>query len=156
MGDIYIYSKLLDTAPSNIIYCKGAKLSYALKQLTKTDSLANSFSLAEAQTSGIENPKLVLTGYIDTNNLTSNSIKQTDILKLLKTPYDGTSDTEIRIYVETGKGTTVGTNKTYLYGFDGTTTYVKVIIDSVDVSIDPSNSAYGHVWVYNINMTETL
>ena len=156
MGDIFIYSKLLDTAPSNQIYCKGASLTYALKQLTKTDALANSFTLAEAQTSGIENPKLVLTGYIDTNNLTSNSIKQTDILKLLKTPYDGTSNTEIRIFAETGKGILVGTNKTYLYGFDGTTNYIKVIIDSIDISIDPSNSAYGHLWVYNMNLTETL
>ena len=131
------------------IIMKGASLKYGTKTLNRTTPLTGSFSLAETQVSGFENPKLVLTGFIDTNDTSSNIITQSLMLQLLQNRYDGTSATTISLVCVTGN------TDTYLLASDYTTQSIKVVIESFDISIDPSDSDLGHLWTYTLNLVET-
>lgn len=144
--DIQITSDLLTP---NTISLRGADLKYAFKPLTKTNPLTNSYSLAETQTNGFENPKIIIKGYIDTNNLSDSLIQQKHLLTLAKNEYDGTESTSIYLTVKTGK------QDEALLAIDGTTETIKVCVEAFDIGID-TDSDLAHFWVYKLTLVETV
>lgn len=136
------------------IIMRGARLSYAFKPLTRVTPNTNAFALTEAQITGYENPKIIVTGYIDTNDTTSDIITQSLLLQLSKNEYDGTDSKQITLTVNTGD------NPTYLIGTESSTSQatsqsIKVIIESFNLNIDPSDNDLGYLWTYTLNLVET-
>ncbi|WP_298753003.1 hypothetical protein [uncultured Arcobacter sp.] len=158
--DIYLTAPYL--SPSTI-YLRGANMTYGFRPLTRTTPNTNSFSLAETQTAGFENPKILIGGYIDTDNLSPSTIQHSSLLALAKNPYDGTSNTEINLIITTGK------NSVPLYSTDavsipsGSSIYtttassstIKVVVESFDLGAKPSSSKYGHLVNYKLTFVET-
>jgi len=143
--DIELTSDLLTP---NTISLRGASLKYAFKPLTKTNPLTNSFEIAETQTNGFENPKIIIHGYIDTNNLTDDLVQQKHLLALAKNEYDGTESTSIYLTVKTGK------EDEALLAMNGTTETIKVCVEAFDIGID-TESDLAHFWVYQLTLVET-
>jgi hypothetical protein len=144
--DIILSGEFL--SPSTI-YCRGASLTYGFKPLTRTTPLVNSFKLAETMVTGFENPKIVLSGYIDTNNLKSSTIQHSSLLSIAKNEYDGTEEKSLYLTVVTGK------NDAPLYATDATTSTIKVAVESFDIVIDTKDSDLAHFWRYTLNLVET-
>lgn len=135
-------------SPSTIA-CKGATLQYSFKPLTKTNPLANSYALAETQTAGFENPRITITGYIDTNNLQSSDIQHSSLLELAKNKYDGTSATAITLTAITG------TSDTPLLASDASTTSIRVVVEGFNCVLSVRDADLAHLWNYTLNLVET-
>lgn len=131
------------------IYLKGATLTYTFKHNIRADPTVNNSDIVEVQTAGYENPRIVITGFIDTNNLSSSDIQHKHLLSLAKQDYDGTSSTEITLTVRTGD------SDEPLYASDGTTNTINVVVESFTLRLSAQDSKYGHLWQYTLNLIET-
>lgn len=137
------------------IKMNGAEVTYAFKPLTRTVPLATSFDLSETQVSGYENPRLVISGYIDTENIPANGITMPLLRDLAKVEYDGSEETSVYLNISVGS-----INKKYLIGAKSETDWdtdqnIKVIIESFNIKMASSESRYAYFWNYSINLVET-
>jgi len=144
--DIILTGDFLSTTT---VYCRGATVKYGFKPLTRTTPLTNSFGLAETMMAGYENPKIIITGYIDTNSMPSGTISQKLLLEMAKNHYDGTEANSLYLSVKTGK------SDEPLYATDTTTDTVKVVVENFDISIDTKDSDLAHFWRYTLSLVET-
>ncbi len=145
--DIILKASFL--TPSTI-YCKGARLTYGFKPLTRTTPLTNSYALAETQVAGFENPKIKIQGFIDTNKLASSNIQHTSLLALAKNQYNtNDSDTHVELEVLTGS------SDSPLYATDGSTSSIRVAVESFNIKLG-TDSDLAHFWAYDLNLVETL
>ena len=128
---------------------QGATISYAWKNLTRTTPLTNQFTLGETQMAGYENPKIVVKGYIDTNQSTSNVVTQSLLLDFAKIPYDATASNSITFSVSTGS------TSAYLRNAANTANSLKVVIENFNIDIDAGDAELGHLWNYTMTLVET-
>lgn len=149
--DIYLTNPTINSG--NPVYLKGASLTYAFKPLTRVDPLANAFDIGEVQIAGWENPKVIIRGYINVNQLDSSTIQQSSLLAFAKNQYDGTAGTATSLLVKSG--TESSTWNGYLYANDATTSTIRVSVESFDISVDAGDSDEGHLWDYTLNLVET-
>ena len=139
---------------STAVVLNGANATYTFKPLTRTAPLATAFTLSEAQVSGYENPRIVIRGYIDTNNIPTNGITMPLLRDFAKVNYDGTNNTAIYLTLFAGKA------PVYAVGAESTTAWtssqtIKVIVESFNISMDNSDSDLAHFWTYSLNLVET-
>lgn len=128
---------------------RGATVKYAWKNLTRTTPLTNQFSIAETQMAGFENPKIIVTGYIDTNKYPAIAVTQPYLIQFASLAYDNTAATTILFSVSTG------TSNVYLRNWDNSSNAIQVVIENFSVDIDAGDSNYGHLWRYTMTLVET-
>ena len=133
----------------NPVSFKGATITYGWKNLTRVTPLTNQFSLSEAQITGFENPKITVTGFIDTNDTTANVVTQPLLIAFSKIPYDGTVPNTISFSVSTGN------KSVYLRNTDDDANSIKVMVESFNLNIDAGDSDLGYLWRYTLQLVET-
>ena len=131
----------------------GVEVTYSWGNLTKTDPIPGKYDITEAENGGFENPKIIIRGNFDVEDISSNEITQ-DLLVNFATLR---STTPISLSVATGsspvylKGRPSGGYET-----DGAQTLqnsISIQINSFDIKIDTSSET-GRFWTYSINCTE--
>lgn len=127
----------------------GATLQYVWKSLTRADPLTNSFTVNEAQTAGFENPRMSITGFVNTDDSGINIVTQSLLQDFASVPYDGTSATATTLSVSTG------ITNTFVKNYNNTNDNVRVIIDSFNMTVDAADSKLGHFWRYSLQLIET-
>ena len=153
MTDITLQSTGINSGTT--VTLNGASVKYAFKPLTRTTPYATSFTLSESQISGFENPKIIVTGYIDVNNIPTNGITMPLLRDFALNRYDGTEAKSIYLKIKSGR-----INPKYLVGTASSTSWstdqtIKVIVESFDISMASSDSDYAHFWTYTLNLVET-
>jgi len=138
----------------NEVSLLGAKLTYSYNNLTRSAPLVNKFELVETQYAGFENPKINISGFIDTNSTDTNLISQKYLIDFAKIKYDNTTPNTLYLKVNTGD------KPTYLIGAESTTAattsqYVKVVINDFKIDIDAKDSDVAYLWRYSLTLTET-
>lgn len=134
----------------NTVRLKGALLTYTWNNLTRTTPLTGQFTLAETQVTGFENPKLVVSGYIDTNDLDSNIINQSLLQDFAKIEYQS-ADIDTAIYLTVSTGIV----PTWLKNYNHSEDFVKVVIENFNMTVDAGDSEEGHFWRYTLTLVET-
>lgn len=131
------------------------KVDFSWKNMSDVNPIEASYDIVESNYSGFENPKIVISGRLDVDNLGSNEISQ----KYLVDFSTLRSTTPITLTVETGNNSTAlqgrpssGYNTS---GANSLSNSLKIQIDSFDVSIKGSDSDLGHNWSWTINAHET-
>lgn len=132
---------------------QGATLNYVWKSLTRATPLTNKFDINEAQISGFENPRITVTGFIDTNDNSANVVTQSLLQDFASNKYDG--DTNATTGTATRLSVSTGTSNTYLKNYDNSADDVIVIVDSFNMTVDASDSDLGHFWRYTLTLIET-
>lgn len=152
--DIILQSQAIDSDKQ--YKCAGAKVSYQFNHITKTSALTNSNSLATSQTAGFQNPKIVITGYINTNDTSGSYLTQRELLMFAQQNYDNSDSTAIYLRVNAGE------QPVYLISSENpesnnitTDQKVKVVVESFNMRIDASESKSAHFWNYSITLVET-
>ena len=148
MTDITLTNPLINSG--NPVYLRGATLSYSFKPLTRTTPITGSDSLSETQCSGIDNPKINITGYIDVDCTDINLISQSLLLAFAKNQYDGTVDKTISLSV------TTGSSDVYLRNTDDDANSLKVVMENFSINMSSSGSKYAGFWNYSMTLVETL
>lgn len=137
------------------VLLKGAKLTWNFKQLTRTTPLTNQFTLVETQVAGFENPKIVINGIIDANDTTANVVSQKLLRDFMIEPYSGTTPP-----TPTYLKVSVGSQPLYIVGTKSTTAptteqTIKVVVESISIAADASDSYEGHYIPYVLTLVET-
>ena len=127
----------------------GSTLTYAWRNTTRATPLTSKFDIAEAQITGYENPRITITGFIDTDSDEENIVTQSLLQDFAKVKYDGTDAKSIYLSVSTGR------NSTFIKDYTHTNNYIKVVIENFNLTIDAADSDFGHLWRYTINLVET-
>ena len=129
---------------------QGATLNYAWQNLTRTTPLTGQFTIAETQVSGYENPKIVITGFIDTNQSTTNIVTQSLLQDFASVAYQsGDSDTHITLSVSTGS------TNTFLKDYNHSNDSVRVVVENFNLTLDAADADLGHLWRYSLTLVET-
>jgi hypothetical protein len=139
---ITLTSTAFSGASTRKVYASALRVSH--KKNNTVAPLENGTAAAYVQTNSYENPRYVLDNVMlqsDTGYLT-----YTDVLTLLRTKYGVTNAPTITI--------AYGTAST-LVGVDGTTTAIKVILDSADFSFDTRDSKDARLPVGTLTFIET-
>jgi hypothetical protein len=123
------------------IYCDAVQVSG--KRVVETKPNANIDGPVEAQTLAFENPKYVLRGIRFSPDLTTLTYEQ--VLSLYKLKYTGSNAPTMSV--------TYGTRT--LKAVDGTSTNIKVILESFDYPIDARDSANGYLPTGSLVFVET-
>jgi len=139
----------------NAVVLNGASIRYSWKNLSSTNPIPGKYDITETEYSGFENPKIVITGHFDVDNLDSNELTQKFLIDFATLR----SETPITLTVSTGLTSTtyLGGRPTDGYKTDGTNTLsnsINIAIDSFDIVID-SSADKGHLWSYTITCHET-
>jgi len=134
-----------------------ADVSWAWKNITKSAPVEGKYDISEVEQGGFENPKLELTGYIDTDSNASNTLTQALLMDFLQAD-NTTNKTTLTI-------TCVGEDETaeYLkgrpsagYSIGGAyTNSLKVQLETASLKFGTMSSKEGRVWTYKLTMTES-
>ena len=133
----------------NPIYLRGITLNYTFKPLTRVTPNVNSFALAEGQYAGFQNPRIIINGVINTNNLTSSTIQHTSLLAFSKVQYDGSDSTATTLAVLTGNANAP------LYAANATTSTIRVFVENFNCVLGTTSSDLAHLWNYTLSLSET-
>ena len=145
--DIYLTNTNINSG--NAVYLRGASVKYSWKNLTRTTPLTNQFTLSESQITGFENPRIIISGFIDTNSTDTDVITQELLIQFAKIQYDATTANSIYLTIESG------TKPTYLKNADLDGNSIKVIIEDFNIDFSASDSNEGHLWRYTLTLVET-
>ena len=131
----------------------GADFSFVWKNLTNRDPAPTSYDIVEAHYAGFENPTLVINGYIDVDNVLSNTITQSLLMDYAQVK---TGDTKLVITHGVTGGTILKGRPTAGYSIGGTyTDYVLIQIDGFNYAGSAQESREGHFVRYSIQAHET-
>jgi len=132
-----------------------ASVKYGWKNITNTDPITGKYDIVEAEYSGFENPRIVISGHFDVDSMLTSGITQ-EILTEFATIR---SITPISLSIPTGETPTYLKGRpTAGYETDGDMTMLDTInvqIDSFDLNISGVSSDKGRNWDYTITCHET-
>jgi hypothetical protein len=135
------------------VILQGVSVSLAWSNLSKVDPIPGKYDITESDYAGFENPKIVIEGHFDVDDISSNELTQ----ELLVNFATLRSTTPISLSVPTGSSPTYLKGRpTAGYETDGSQTLlntIKIQIDSFNISLNTS-SELGRFWSYSINCTE--
>jgi len=138
------------------VILEGAKVNYAWKNITSVDPITGKYDIVEAEYSGFENPRVVIAGHMDVDDMLSSGITQ----ELLTEFATLRSTTAISLSVPSGATPTYLKGRpTAGYETDGDMTMLNTIsvrIESFSIGLDGFNSDKGRSWTYQITCHETL
>ncbi len=119
-------------------------VSVGLRKNITVQAPENGDNLGYVQTQSYENPRYAIRGVHFTG--ASGTLTYADVLNLIKLKYGDVAAPTLTV--------TYGTTST-LVGSDGTSTAIKVILESCDFPIDVSDSKNGYMPVATLNFVET-
>jgi len=142
------YVKIVHTSltPTEVkVYCNQVTTSW--RNNTDKKPNANGTTAVEINTKSFENPTYRLQG-VHFKLSDTTSLQYAQLISLSKLKYDGTNAPVLKVNYGSGTGYN-------LVGSDGTSTSIKVIIDSWDFPLDVSSSLNANVPIGSISLTET-
>jgi hypothetical protein len=128
-----------------------SKVSYSWKNLLKVTPSPQKFDTIQGDLSGWENPRIVIEGFFDIDDLDTNEVRQAHLINLAKVQYTGSTATTSTLAVYAGNSAT----ETNLLAADASTSTVKVLVDSFSIDFDAVSSEKGHIWRFTLSLIET-
>ena len=133
------------------------KFTYTWKNLINADpvpqkqlSSTRKFGIAEVDVAGFENPRIIIEGVINVDNIEANEITVPLIQDFCKIKFDGTITTAIKVIIKSGAGDT----HVSLPDYKGGTSQIYCLVESFTVDPDQGSQML-HIWRYTINLVET-
>ena len=135
----------------------GANVTYAWKNMTRTNSVAGKYDIAEATFAGFESPTITVTGTIPIDLSITNHMTQTMLVNFATCKV---GDTTLKVTAGKTGGTILSGRPTAGYETDGAQTLdtngIKVQIVSFTINFSASETLEGEGWNYSITMVETI
>jgi hypothetical protein len=139
---VTLTSTAFSGSSTRTVRCQSVQVG--LKKNNEVKPIDNGTALAYVQTVSYENPRYSIRGVHFTGE--TGTLTYADVLALIRLKYGTSSAPTLTV--------TYGTSST-LVGADGTTTAIKVILDSADFPIDTGDSNRGYLPVATLNFIET-
>lgn len=153
MAQVKLQHSLVNSGTDVLL--ESAKVTFGWKNLNEAKPIPGKFDIVANEYGGFENPKIVISGHIDIDDILSNYLTQ-DLLTSFATLR---STTPITLTIETGSSTTALKGRpTSGYDTNGVNVLlstIKYIIDSFDVTLG-TDSDMAHFWKFNIIGHETI
>lgn len=146
-----------DVNSNTAVSLNNVTIKYAWKNIVKQDPIPGKGDISEVDYNGFENPIIILTGWIDTDDTSSNLINHSLLLDFAQA--NNSSNTTKLTITCVGEDTTA----TYLkgrpstgYSVGGTyRDFLLVQVKNFSFNFGVPKSKEGRIWGYTIEFTET-
>jgi len=141
------YVKLYNVSVNGgvIFTISGTKVSYVWKNITNYKPVPGKFDVSEVDVAGFENPKISLSGVIDSN---ADSTTMGILKSFAKLQFDGTTTTAIKLTLASG------TDDVLIKDSSDTNEYIYCIIESFNFDFDTSVKEGAKI-LYQLVLRET-
>lgn len=153
MAQVKLQHSLVNSG--NEVILESTKVTFSMKMLNEAKPIPGKFDIVENEYGGFENPKIILDGFIDIDDIPTNGLTQNILVSfaIMETT------TPIILTVESGSSTTALKGRpTDGYSTNGTNTLlssINFVIDSYTIML-ANSSDLGHFWKFNIIGHETI
>jgi hypothetical protein len=138
------------------VVLQGAKFSWTWKNLTKNEAVEGKYDIQESRFGGFLSPKMSLSGFINVDEVPTNSLTQSLLMDFLQ---EKSATTTLVILTGTS-GTYFKGRPTAGYSVGGTyVNSLKIQLETANINFAThggDQSTEGHGWPYTINFHETI